>query len=53
MIAQLRQEYWSVLPFPSQGDLPDPGIIPVSLANLEFQGDSLPDETFLHLTMME
>ena len=22
----LRQEYWSVLPFPSPGDLPDPGI---------------------------
>ena len=20
-----RQEYWSVLPFPSPGDLPDPG----------------------------
>ena len=26
-----RQEYWSWLPFPSPGDLPDPGIIPVSL----------------------
>jgi len=23
-----RQEYWSVLPFPSPGDLPDPGIEP-------------------------
>ena len=23
-----RQEYWSGLPFPSQGDLPDPGIEP-------------------------
>ena len=23
-----RQEYWSRLPFPSQGDLPDPGIEP-------------------------
>ena len=22
----LRQEYWSGLPFPSPGDLPDPGI---------------------------
>ena len=21
-----RQEYWSVLPFPSPGDLPDPGV---------------------------
>ena len=25
-----RQEYWSGLPFPSPGDLPDPGIGPVS-----------------------
>ena len=25
-----RQEYWSGLPFPSQGDLPDPGIKPGS-----------------------
>ena len=23
-----RQEYWSVLPFPSPGNLPDPGIEP-------------------------
>jgi len=25
-----RQEYWSTLPFPSLGDLPDPGIEPGS-----------------------
>ena len=25
-----RQEYWSWLPFPPPGDLPDPGIDPVS-----------------------
>ena len=25
-----RQEYWSMLPFPSPGDLPDPGIGPLS-----------------------
>ena len=25
-----RQEYWSELPFPSPGDLPDPGIEPGS-----------------------
>ena len=36
-----RQEYWSRLPFPSPGDLPDPGIKPVSSA---FQADSLPTE---------
>ena len=27
-----RQEYWSGLPFPSPGDLPDPGIQPKSPA---------------------
>ena len=27
-----RQEYWSVLPFPLPGDLPDPGIKPTSSA---------------------
>ena len=27
-----RQEYWSGLPFPSAGDLPDPGMEPTSLA---------------------
>ena len=35
------QEYWSGLPFPSPGDLPDPGIEPRSLM---FQADSLPSE---------
>ena len=32
------QEYWSGLPFPSPGDLPDPGIKPGSTA---VQADSL------------
>ena len=27
-----RQEYWSRLPFPSSGDLPDPAIEPLSPA---------------------
>ena len=27
-----RQEYWSGLPFPTLGDLPDPGIKPASVA---------------------
>ena len=35
------QEYWSGLPFPSPGDLPDPGIEPGSPA---LQADSLPTE---------
>ena len=29
-----RQEYWSALPFPSSGDLPDPGNEPMSPASL-------------------
>ena len=33
-----RQEYWSRLPFPSPGDLPDPGIEPGSPA---LQADAL------------
>ena len=28
-----RQEHWSRLPFPSPGDLPDPGMEPVSLVS--------------------
>ena len=28
-----RQEYWSGLPFPSPGDLPDPGFEPTSLTS--------------------
>ena len=36
-----RQEYWNGLPFPSPGDLPDPGSEPRSPA---LQSDSLPSE---------
>ena len=36
-----RPEYWSGQPFPSPGDLPDPGIEPGSPA---LQADSLPSE---------
>ena len=39
-----RQEYWSGLPFPSPGDLPDSGIEPVSPAFPALQADSLPTE---------
>ena len=28
-----RQEYWSGLPFPTPGDLPNPGIEPASLVS--------------------
>jgi len=37
-----KQEYWSRLPFPPLGDLPDPGIKPESPASPELQADSLP-----------
>ena len=43
-----RQEYWGALPFPSPGDLPDPGIKHGSPA---LQADSLliesPEKTWL------
>ena len=37
----LRQEYWSGLPFPSPGDLLDPGIKPRSPA---LEADALPSK---------
>ena len=36
-----REEYWSGLPFPSPGDLPDPRFKPRCLV---LQADSLPSE---------
>ena len=35
-----RQEYWSGLPCPPPGDLPDPGIRPVSLMSSALAGRS-------------
>ena len=32
------QEYWSGLPFPSPGDLPDPGVEPTSLVSPALAG---------------
>ena len=37
-----RQEYWSGLSFPTPGDLPNPGIEPVSPASSAVQADSSP-----------
>ena len=37
-----RQEYWSGLPCPPPGDLPDPGIEPVSLLFPALKGSALP-----------
>ena len=48
-----RQEYWSELPFPSPGDLPDPGVEPGSPA---LQADSLasePPPLYFHQFLLE
>ena len=37
-----RQEYWSGLPFPPPGDLPDSGIEPAFLVSRHWHADSLP-----------
>ena len=37
-----RQDYWSGLSFPAPGDLPDPGIEPVSPASPALHADSYP-----------
>ena len=39
-----RQEYWSGLPFPSPGDLPDSAIKPDSPVSPTLQADSLSAE---------
>ena len=38
----LKQAYWSGLPFPSSGALPDPAVEPMSLMSPALAGDSLP-----------
>ena len=40
-----RQEYWNGLPFPTPGDLPDPGLKPVSCVSPALQADSLVSES--------
>ena len=49
-----RQEYWSGLPFPSPGDLPNPGIEPGSPA---LQADALssepPGKPCVHITIFK
>ena len=39
-----KQEYWSGFPFPSAGDLLDPGVKPASPVSPALQADSLPAE---------
>ena len=45
-----RQEHWSGLPLPTPGDLPDPGIKPMSLASPAFKmlNPAICLENFLH-----
>ena len=43
-----RQDYWSELPFPPPGDLPDPGIKPVSPLS-----PALADGFFYHCATQE
>ena len=43
-----RQEYWSGLPFPPPGDLPNPGIEPASPGS-----PALADRIFYHLATWE
>ena len=48
-----RQEYWSGLPCPPPGDLPDPGITPVSLRSPALAGgfftNSTPGKPSIHM----
>ena len=39
-----RQEYWSWLQFPTPGDLPDPGITPISLVAPALAGEFFTNE---------
>ena len=41
-IGLFQQEYWNGLPFPSPGDLPDPGIEPESTGSPALKADCLP-----------
>ena len=55
-----RQEYWSSLPFPTPGDLPNPGIKPTSPASPAFAGEFFTTEpsgkptkgTYLNIIMV-
>ena len=46
-----RQEYWSGLPLPSPGDLPDPGILLASLASPILVGRFFTTEPPAHKTI--
>jgi len=47
-----RQESWSGLPFPSPGDLSDPGTEPTSLASLALAGGFFTTEPLTYLSII-
>ena len=46
-----RQEYWNGLPFSPPGDLPDPGIEPVSPVSSALAGGSFTTKPLVYLTL--
>ena len=48
-----RQEYWSGLPFPTQGDLPNPAIEPASPASPALAGGFFTTPLPLNLTVSD
>ena len=44
-LSTARQEYWSGLPFPPPGDLPDSGIEPISLESPALAGGCFTTES--------
>ena len=48
-----RQEYWSGLPFPSSGDLPDPEIEPSSFTSPALAGSFFPTSATWDAVIME
>ena len=48
-----RQEYWNLLPFPTQGDLPDPGIKPRYLSRiLTVETFGKPQNTYINISLI-
>ena len=47
-----RHEYWGGLPFPTPGDLPDPGIEPASLASPALQIHSTSTTREAHILLI-
>ena len=49
-----RQEYWSGLPFPSPGDLPNPGVKPKSPSlQADSLGTELPGKSYIFVYILK